>query len=109
VLRKHQERPNLAPNLAPLLLGLPVILGLLLLSGVWWLLGIVTVLCSLRFILWLLSPYSDLTNRAIQPRHESASDLLAESVDPYRHIPVIGWLMRLGAWVLSGSHPRRDD
>lgn len=84
-----------------------MIVVLLFLSGVWWLLGIVVVLFSLRFILWLLAPYSAFAYKAIAPRHEPARELVADSVEPYRNIPVIGWLMRLGAWILGGSR-RRD-
>jgi hypothetical protein len=107
-MREHQQRPPLAPNLALLLLGLPVIVLLFFWSAVWWLLSLV-VLFSLRFILWLLAPYSHLAYKAGEPRHEPAGELMAKSVDPYRHIPMIGWLMRLGAWVLGGTHDRRRD
>jgi hypothetical protein len=108
-MRKHQERPPLAPNVALLVLGLPVIVLLFFLSDVWWLLGLVVVLSSLRFILWLLAPYSNVAYKAIEPRRDPARELVATSVDPYRHIPVIGWLMSLGAWVLGGKHDRRRD
>ena len=99
------RRPPLAPNMTLLILGLPVLALLIVRSGLWWLLALTSVLVSLRLMLWVLAPYSRFAYRAIEPRQPPTAEKASEVVEPYRHIPVIGWFTKLGSWVLGW--PRR--
>jgi hypothetical protein len=104
VVRK--QRPPLWPNWAAVAVALPGIALLGYLSGVWWLIGLVAVAACARVVLWILAPYKQFARKALMPRPGTPDEQMQAAIDPYRRIPVIGWLMRLGAWLLGsgGSH-----
>ena len=74
-------------------------------SGAWWVVGVVGSLVAIRLVLWALAGYSSMASRAVEDRDYDPADL----VSPYFRIPIIGWMMRLGAWMAGIRSKSQDD
>ena len=91
----RRQRPPLVPRsnrwlVAPALASLALSFHQ---SGVWWVVGIVGAFVAIRVVLWIASGYSTLASKAIEDREIDPEKV----IEPYRRIPVIGWMIWGGA------------
>ena len=77
-------------------------------SGALWLVAIVLPLFALRFICWVLWPYSRVARAMIAPPKGDPREEMADEVAKYRQIPVLGYVMYVGSRILGlPKRPKR--